>query len=285
MYYTSKDNINTNNNKFQRPLTNYRNDNENLSYNKSNQSHLNNYNSSQGNYSPDNAPRVSEVLPDVIHYPGVYPVFNPFSFYPWFAHYWDLYEREFEDLVERREKYELFKDLLRQEEHEYLHINKPKEKYRAVNHLLGTHKMVVNGIDDYHYNRNPNYSYIVKHKDKDKDINRLLKSDMQKPSTGGNREDVFIYGTSQNNRSNYKFKNQDFKWDNSSSYYKELNFGNKMGKSLDNLKSKEILTPMLDKYMNYETFKRNNDFSKKKDPPYYSNDHRDYESNQNNRYY
>lgn len=107
----------------------------------------------QGNIKPqtfrrqDNGDfRFSDIYPDIMYYPGYYPSFNPYSFFPVFAHYWDLYEREFIDLIERREKYEMFKELLRQEEHEYIHVNRPKEKYRAINHLMGTHNRIVGDL-------------------------------------------------------------------------------------------------------------------------------------------
>lgn len=249
------------------------NDNENsFSYKPRDQSRWNPDFLSMVNNAPENAPRVSDVLPDIIHYPGVYPVFNPYSFYPWFAHYWDLYEKEFEDLVERREKYELFKDLLRQEEHEYLHINKPKEKYRAVNHLLGSHKKIIDGIDDYTYKNKKGYNGLVKLGDKDKNVDKMWENDMKYVSNIGGQgklNDVFIYGAEKGAKPLYKHKDNNFKDYNASDYEKATNFG----KEKNNLSNSMFLTPILDRHMNYESYKFDNGF-KRIHPTYESKDTR-----------
>lgn len=200
--------------------------------------------------SEDGSYRMSELYPDILNYPGVYPMFNPYSFYPWFAHYWDLYEKEFEDLVERREKYELFKELLRNEEHEYLNINRPKEKYRAVNHLLSHHKKITEKIDSAAFRSAPN-NYLIKFGDKDKPIRPFLSN-----SNNMNQKDLNSIGSSFGQIPTYKYKESKFSESNSSNYEKELNYG----KIKDNSK---YLTPTLDRHMNYESYKSYNGFRRR----------------------
>ena len=233
----------------QRYSPNIQNDENNYTNNRHQSRWMPDYISKVITKNPEEAARMSDLYPDILNYPGVYPMFNPYSFYPIFAHYWDLYEQEFEDLVERREKYYLFRELLRQEEHHYLHVNKPKEKYRAVNDLLSTHKKITENIDRYAFINAPNNN-LIKIGEKDKvlkdystDINTFKSLDSLK----------YPQGT----QPSYRYKNNDFTKQNASQYNNELNY-----KKEDPINNK-YLTPILDRNMNYETYKSENGFRRR----------------------
>ena len=226
----------------------------------------------------ENSYRISDLYPDIMHYPGLYPSFNPYSFYPWFTYYWDIYEKEFEDLVERREKYELFKELLRQEEHEYLHVNKPKEKYKAINHLMANHKRITEGINDikdrYYKSKHSNYSNNLKNDYNNNNNNGNLRS---LSLADNSNKTNFKYSTLNNLSNSHILNNHSYsiKNFNTSNINVENNFNNNKKLSLfdstcasnihNNRYSNNTYnnTPNLDKYINYEQTKYNSNYSRK----------------------